>query len=294
MLIRKIADIVDANRRLRGLKNLRNEAVDLSFRARGRKRGLAFVDRLRGDDVRNVAFAIAFNTPWVIDFLTAAWERNVENMRLVVLDNSSSRDARAKHREICAARGVPYLGLPYNPEWNPNRSHGIAMNWAFHNVAAHLHPELVGFIDHDCFPVDAFDFAAQMNGKSLYGWKLNADKHPGAWCFWAGFSFFRFAELAGKRLDFKHSVELGLDTGGRNWPILYSYVEPQAVLGASMDVVVERVGDAEARLMRFDKAFVHLAGASYAETFSGTEFRAALARHLWATYLPDRQPVLAL
>ncbi len=95
-------------------------------------------------------------------------------------------------------------------------------------------------------------------------------------------------------LDFKHRIELGLDTGGGNWLALYRYADPAAVGAAAEDTVREQVGGMDAELQRFDGAFVHIAGASYREGLKEPGFREALARHLWSTYLPGEQPVLPI
>src|SRR5690606_1375709 len=111
----------------------------------------------------------------------------------------SSREA---NRRICEARSVPYFGLPSNPEWSPNRSHGISMNWIYHNIILKQRPEAFGFIDHDCFPYKPFDIAARLAGKSVYGLRKASRKRADAWNLWAGYSFFRFADTLAQPLDF--------------------------------------------------------------------------------------------
>ncbi len=195
MTLRRIVDAANANGRIRALKNIRNEVIDRFFRWRGRAAGQALAEELRQSGARSVCFAIAFNTPWVIDLLTAAWARHARGMKLVVIDNSSSTEASSAHRAICQERDVAYLKLPSNPEWSPNRSHGISMNWVYYNIVRPLRPELFGFIDHDCIPVRDFDLADRMAGLNIYGYRRGVSE---PWSMWAGFSFFRFAARRGR------------------------------------------------------------------------------------------------
>jgi hypothetical protein len=73
-----------------------------------------------------------------------------------------------------AARRVPWLGLPANPEWSPNRSHGITLNWIWHNVVRQLRPEIVGFVDHECFPIRPLDLPARFGDGDFRGRLLDA------------------------------------------------------------------------------------------------------------------------
>ena len=170
---------------------------------------------LRSVAADGLCVTVAFNTPWVIDILTAAWERYATGMTLVVADNSSDQAAREAIVQICRSRGVPYLPLPRNPEWSPNRSHGIAVNWTYYNLVRRIRPKIFGYIDHDCFPIAPIDIPARMAGKTVYGHKWASTKFPGAWNMWAGLCFFRYSAVEDIELDFKHRIEFGLDTGGR-------------------------------------------------------------------------------
>lgn len=284
---RILADALNGNSVTRALKNRRNALVDTYFRSRRRGEGAALADRLRSENVDQVCFTIAFNAPWALDMLTAAWEKYCPSFRLVVIDNSNAESSRERNRRICEARSIPYLGLPSNPEWSPNRSHGIAMNWTYYNVVRKLEPTLFGFIDHDCFPVRPFDIAARLTGKSVYGLRQYSLTTAGAWHLWAGFCFFRFADVLAQPLDFKHRIEFGLDTGGGNWKGFYRTMSDEAIAAAPLGSTDIEIGDGVSQHALIDGAFLHLGGASYSGRFTGGDLRARLSKRIWETYLSD-------
>lgn len=284
-----LAAAFGANKAVRALKNRRNAFVDRIFRNMKAADGQALAARLAGKGVTFPCFAIAFNTPWVIDLLTAGWNRHCRGADLVVLDNSGKAAARDAIRRICEERGVAYLALPRNPEWSPNRSHGIAMNWAYYNICRHLRPEAFGFIDHDCIPIADFDFREALADLSVFGQRGNMSDR---WSLWAGFCFFRYALTEGRDIDFKHRIEWGLDTGGGNWEPLYRTLDP-ATVGSS--VVTDRpvdAGKSDATDQIIDGSFVHVGGASYRPEKTDKTAMRELRDRLWRSYLPDCRPVL--
>lgn len=273
------------------LKSLRNRLVDNRFRSRAREAGEDLASRLRPVDA--LCATIAFNTPWVVDILTAAWIRHCRGMTLVVADNSSSAEARQAIGNICDRRGIAYVALPPNPEWNPNRSHGIAMNWVYYNLIRHVAPATFGFIDHDCFPIREVDVPARMAGKAVYGRKWAADGRSGAWHLWAGLCFFDFQAVNASEPDFKPLRSHGLDTGGGNWPRFYRRLDPADVLVATEDQLELPVADADSWRRVFDGTFLHLGGTSYRGKFSQSEYRKLIADHIWETYLDGSERLVS-
>lgn len=263
---------------IRAAKNLRNDLVDRWFRSRDPDGGRRLAGALSARGVRRAVFTVAFNGPWVVDLLTRGWTRHQPDVTLVVVDNSTDRTARDAHAELCRDRGVPYLPLPRNPEWNPNRSHGIALNWTWFNVVRHVDLEFVGFVDHDCVPVAGFDIPRHMRDRDAYGHIVPSTTRAGVWNVWPGYCFLRTTATATGTVDFKHRIDLGLDTGGGSWPGVYRHLDPSRVgaaagrrvrLDLGTDVPTHECG-------LFDEAFLHLEGSSYLGTFRDPALRQRL------------------
>lgn len=290
--MKSIVHALDANRAIRGLKNLRNAIIDRRFRSRGHDAIEPFLAALPGRSQERICFTIAFNAPWVIDILAAAWARHCPHTPLAVIDNSSSSAARLDIERICVQRGLPYLALPSNPEWSPNRSHGIAMNWVYYNLVRRFGPDTFGFVDHDCFPIRPADPMAALTDKTVRG-RHQAGRRD-EWTLWAGFCFFRTEATQNLAMDFKHRIEFGLDTGGGNWEALYRQLSPRDVEAVSVGQIMFPVGDDPSPLRLVDGSFVHLGGASYRQRYDKAAFRSALAAYIWHRHLPDDRPVLAL
>ena len=262
---RSVGLAINGNPAVRSVKNLRNRIIDQGFRRCGRADGRAFAERLQAEGVRDAAFTIAFNCPWAVDLLTRSWTVHQPGLPLVVVDNSSDASARAAHADICDRRAVRYLPLPPNPEWSPNRSHGIALNWVWFNVVRPAGLELAGFVDHDLIPVAPFDIRRVVRGRAAYGMRGASLTHPQAWNLWAGYCFVRPSAAEGFEVDFKHRIEHGLDTGGGNWRGFYRWLGDDSVGEAGYRWERFDLGDGgpAAKLLLLDEAFLHLDGASY-------------------------------
>lgn len=267
----------------RTVRNARNAVIDHAYSRCRRRRGVELAHALQEAGARRPCFTIAFNTPWVIELLCQSWRRFSPGMQLVVVDNSTRAEARRAHERICAEHGVPYLAMPQNPEWNPSRSHGIAMNWIWRNSISGLATDMFGFIDHDCFPLAPLDLPGRLAGHSVYGFRRDSPSRRGIWNLWAGFCFFNTAAIGGAALDFKPCVELGLDTGGCNWTRLYSTLPSLRVRLASNTRVAVDLGpglpNIQCRVL--ERCFLHVGGASYrkvAGKIRNEDVRAAFRR----------------
>lgn len=286
---------------VQSLLEFRNEILYRQFMASSASRGKAFAKTLGEKPGRNYCFTIAFNTPWVIDTLTEAWRIFVPETNLVVVDNSSKREARIAIEAICRQRGVAYFPLPRNFERNPSRSHGISQTWTFHNIVKQLGPDIFGFIDHDCFPIGPVDVAKRVGRNIGYGFALNAkstylyarSKEDVSWYYWAGFCFYNFALVKDVNLDFRHRLDIGMDTGGGNWPVLYSKHPASEFERASAGSMRISLREKEAEYQLIDNAFFHVGGASYRLFAKNQDYRRALCDHIWDTYLGGLQDRLA-
>lgn len=263
-----------------GFKRARNVAIDRTFRripARGYDR---FMADLAGLQPQTVGVVIAFNTPWVIDVTTRVTKKNLAGT-LIVCDNSRDPAARRQIERICRDRGVPYLGLPFNPEWHPCRSHGIAINWAYYNIIEQLQPKVFGILDHDLFPLNRVDLAALVADQPVYG-ALNPK--PWGWGLWAGYCVFDRAAIAKFAPDFNNDLPRQLDTGGRNWMQIYRHLDRARLRFARQTNATLRCAghDGPVRMEMYDDC-LHVGGAGYAGTRGIVDKRAfveCVIRHI--------------
>lgn len=287
---------VETFRRTKGVRSLlalRNEILYRQFLGNAASRGHAFADALRAGPERNYCFTIAFNTPWVIDVLTKAWQVFPTGTSLVVVDNSSRKETRPAIEAICRQRGVAYFPLPRNFEPNPSRSHGVSQTWAFHNIIKQLRPDMFGFIDHDCFPTKPFDILRRIEGKIGYGamvrprstYLYQKSEDEIGWYYWAGFCFYDFRAVEQLKLDFRSRVDIGMDTGGGNWPAVYSRYPAARFEHAERKSVTVDLRGRTASYQIIDQAFLHIGGASYRSNATNPDYRRSLSDHIWETYL---------
>lgn len=287
-----VSDAVNRTEVIRALKYARSHAIDHWYRRIDRRAGLACAEELRRDGCRQLAFTVAFNSPWVVDALLACWKRHVVGFDLMVVDNSKSPDARAMHAAICRERGARYLALPPNPEWNPSRSHAFALNWIWTNVVRPAGLELAGFIDHDLLPVHDIDLAVRTKDFDAYGLRYDSALRPGRWNLWAGYSFLRPAAATGA-IDFKPEHHAGVDTGGRNWAGFYRRIPParQHAVTSDSEWVPLPEGSEPIEIQRLDGAFLHLGGASYCPRYGQAGFRRKVMDAIWSMALPGERRI---
>jgi hypothetical protein len=202
-------------------KYVRNRAVSGGFVRLGAATRDRFLAEHAGLAGKTIAATIAFNMPWAVELFLRTARLNLIDTAVIVLDNSSSKEARAEIAALCRANGVAYLPLPRNPEWGPNRSHGIALNWAYRNLVRPLDPPVFAFLDHDLFALEPVDLAGLTAGQPVYGAMRRSRVVSGAWSLWAGFCVFDHAALKSRTLDFNYEGPMKLDTGGYNWTRLY-------------------------------------------------------------------------
>lgn len=280
---------------LRRLRSARAQIME-RFYLRRRAEGIdAFLWELQHANNTNLCFSIAFNTPWVIDYLTRLWQKNVVDAGLAVIDNSSSHTAATTIKTLCASRGVPYLKLPKSYEWNPNLSHGQAGNWIFYNVVRNVRPLRFGFVDHDCFPIVPFRLEEQFSGKKIYGLHIDCRRTkpinhrplngPQPWSLWAGYSFMDFSYVENRMFDFNPLHHLGLDTGGSNWFDIYSRIVDTDARFARYERVTHQEECLDCQYELIDGAFLHVGGASYSKITTKQDYVRGMQSLLQSTYL---------
>jgi len=199
-------------------KQTRNDAwlaVYKRFRPKSLGTFLKETERFRN---RNIALVVAFEQPWVLDWLLRMAQRNLTDTTVLVFDNSRRTVARRDIERVCRNRDISYIALPANPTRHPNRSHGMAMTWIFHNVVRAIKPRMFAFLDHDMIPIRKTGLSERLADQPFFG-KLRTSAW--AWQLWAGYCLFDYSTVADLQMNFLYDFSQKLDTGGRNWGCLY-------------------------------------------------------------------------
>jgi hypothetical protein len=210
---------------------------------------------------KNIVSIIGFEQAEVLNFSLKMTGRHLADGKVIVLDNSRRKEARVQIERICQEYGVPYLGLPENPSRHPNRNHGMAMTWVWHNVVKRLRPGIAGFIDHDVIPVKKIEIEPLIAGQPIYG-VPNVSQQE--WSLWAGFCFYDLDQVGEFPLNFLNDFPRKLDTGGRNWEVLYHRYNHKELKFAEwrlFDVMDEAAG-VPRQVEVIDKAWMHIGGTS--------------------------------
>ena len=188
--------------------------------------------RIRG---RRVLTTMAFDDPDATGMQLPLVARFVPDAVHVVADISMDEAAASENAAIAACNNVAYLRLPANPLQRPeqaSRTHGLAVNWVWHNLIRPGEPEVFGFLDDDFFPTAPDDPFAALDRQPVYG----LIRHMGPrWFLSANFSMYRFEDVRDLPLDFGQDWFKGLDTGGGNWEVLFRRLDH-----TKMEFVVER------------------------------------------------------
>lgn len=259
--MRFFSKFLNQNKLTRYFKNKRNGIVNRYFLKQTSTQQYEVVEKLKNLDF--IVFCIAFNKPDCIQIMIDCWKRHAIDSALVVVDNSSCKNAKRKISELCHLNGIFYLSLPRNPEWHPNRSHALAMNWVFYNLVIEIKPDYFGYLDHDCFPYKKFDLSTRISGHEIYGDRRISYKYPEVWTLWAGFCFFDFKYLEGREVNFSHSIELGLDTGGNNWKVLYMLLSQQQCTFACVNQGALFENKYKQKFHSIIDSFVHIGSSSH-------------------------------
>jgi hypothetical protein len=259
--MRFFSKFLNQNKLTRYFKNKRNGIVNRYFLKQTSTQQYEVVEKLKNLDF--IVFCIAFNKPDCIQIMIDCWKRYAINSALVVVDNSSCKNAKRKISELCHLNGIFYLSLPRNPEWHPNRLHALAMNWIFYNLVIEIKPYYFGYLDHDCFPYKKFDLSTRISGHEIYGDRRISYKYPEVWSLWAGFCFFDSKYLEGREVNFTHIIELGLDTGGNNWKVLYKFLSQQQCKFARVKSGVLFESKYKQKFHSIIDSFVHVGSSSH-------------------------------
>ena len=239
----------------------------------------AFLKNLEDRSQRDLVIAVAFERPWIIDWLLRMAARNLRNATLVIMDNSRFQKDRDEIKAVCARYGVPYLPLPPYRTRHVNRSHGMAMSWITRNVVHPLRPGMFAFIDHDLIPVAPVDFSELMAVQSVYG--LFKPGIRNYWHLWAGYCAFRTSQFPFGKANLLYDFCRDLDTGGRLWESIYSKLDPSSLHFAKdvREVLQPSESVQPAGVQILDDRWIHFEGIGYNDNFEkrGAFFEAIAA-----------------
>ena len=249
-----------------GFKQLRNDIVQSVYvqrRPKALEKFLQDVAHLKG---RNVLSVVAFEQPWVLDWLMKMASRHLVDATLLVFDNSHRSDKRTEIERVCRDRNVAYLGLPNNPTRHVNRSHGMAMTWIFDNVVRAIQPRIAGFIDHDLIPMQTIEVGRILGDQPFFG---APNFSQWGWSLWAGYCLYDFAPVRQRPLNFLYDFSRELDTGGRNWSRLYRNYDRNRFRFSDRRAleVTDPTTSARRRLEVVDDQWLHLCGVGYNDNF---------------------------
>lgn len=192
-----------------------------------------------------VVITIAFNNSKVIALHNGYVLKNLAgNVTHIVVDNSTNMEESMRIREICENSHVGYIRLHKNRlgAFSGSYSHAAAVNWTYKHLICPMKPYAFGFIDHDIFPAKPVDIQSVICKQPVWG----AQRQRGAyWYLSAIISFFRLDFVKENGFDFMPVTYHGvyLDSGGGNWPYLYSKMNVDELSFMSVRMENFREGD---------------------------------------------------
>ncbi|MEF2175430.1 MAG: hypothetical protein V3575_03065 [Candidatus Absconditabacteria bacterium] len=170
-------------------------------------------------------YTVAFNNWQVIEFLSILIKKNlIDEHKFIVVDNSDDKDASNKIKSISIEHGHGYIKLAENKLYS-SQSHGIALNYIFHNYIQKRNPKYFGIIDHDIFPIKKTSILDKLSNQDFYGYLIDKNRRSytgDAWMLRPGFCFYKNIFT---KMDFSVKKSFfplfALDTGGGNYKKIY-------------------------------------------------------------------------
>ena len=280
------------------VKRIRNQLTKKVYQAKRAKGTEKFLNRLSKISVDSIFFTVAYNTPWTIKLMISFWHKNCRNLHLAVIDNSSDPASAEEIRNICSTANISYLKLPKNNAGHMCRSHGFAINWIWKNLVCRTpNLNIIGLIDHDCFPIKPWDLSSKPN-VFAYG-----AKNPGyiqgvhTWNMWAGFMIFDMGRspVNKRKMDFTVNPLDTLDTGGMNWRIVYRNLSTDQYSFAKVERIQLNLKDGNKGPLStieveiVDDSLLHLGGLTHKKLWNQQNVEEALASFRNQQLSTDRQ-----
>ncbi len=253
-------------------KYIRNRIVSNLYVLKKSKNTSNFLKKCKHLNDQNIILVIAFEQPWVIEWLLKMSKKYVTDATIVVFDNSRDKSKRVKIKEVCKSQNTLYLPLPENNTKHANRSHSLAMQWIFDNIVKVIKPKSFTYIDHDLIPVKSISISKLLGNQDFYGWLKIGEKrrNPNSWNLWAGYCIYRYDNVRDKDLYFMYDFPQGLDTGGGNYGALYhGYNRHKMNFSCLSDVKIKVPGVGIVNNIQvLDDSWYHIGSVSYNDNFA--------------------------
>ena len=212
-------------------------------------------------DNKGLLITIAFNNVNVIEWQTKFVKKFYSDLVYIVADNSTNDILSRKIEQICNDSEIIYIKIPNNP-YKLSESHGAALNWVCKNIIAGTEAQYVGFLDHDCFPINRANLWDILECQDFYGVVQKREK---GWYLWPGFSFFNLKRINIKKLNFLPN-KWG-DTGAGNYKCIYASYDPKNlrfVEQTYLDLGIEKKTSyiQENTIECYDGKWIHMMNAS--------------------------------
>jgi hypothetical protein len=245
-------------------KEIRNILILKIFLLLGSKKAQLFVKNNKNLKGKNLLIVIAFNQTWCLNWLLKMGKKNIKDAVICVFDNSNIQSKRVEIEKLSNKYKVIYYPLPPFNVRHPNRSHGLAMTWAYNKVVKHLQPKTFSFIDHDLIPIKPISISKRIRNQTCFG--VTRDTiNPFYWSLWAGYCIYNFASVKNRTLNFLNDFSRNLDTGGMNWNSIYKLLNKEEISFASRKFpLVSIAGIKDPIKVEFiDDHWLHVGGISY-------------------------------
>jgi hypothetical protein len=252
---------------IHAFKEVRNDFLLSKFLNKKSIQVTYFLEANQNIKGKNIAAIIAFEQPWALNFLLEQAKLNLINTHIIVFDNSKNVQKRQSINDVCKKNGAHYISLPPNTTKHVNRSHGLAMSWAYHNVIKELKPNTFTFLDHDLIPLNKINLEEKVERQPIYG-LLNKGNND-YWSLWAGFCTFKYSHVKESNLNFLYDFSRGLDTGGRNWDRIYKNLSFAEISFANRayQKLAAPLNPEYRDVEILDQSWVHMSGISYNNNF---------------------------
>lgn len=198
---------------------------------------------------------VLFNTTRFLQKQYELFQKNIWG-QFIVIDNSTDSEVQFQAFEFCRQRNIRYIPTRLT-ECDFSKSHGLACNLAYYHL--HKEYEILGFYDHDIFPVQSIDIESLMNKKVIAG---VIQERKGIKYMWPGLTIINNQFVDANAVDFMPSTinGAGVDTGGEIYRIFSQL--PESAYHLFAERPFDRLTKIYLDLQEPEPCFLHLRNGS--------------------------------